>query len=196
MGRIYCVMGKSASGKDTIYKRLLGSTKLDLRELVSYTTRPIRAKEVDGREYHFTDEAGYEKLKAAGKVIESRVYDTVHGPWRYFTTEEGIEPEKNYLLIATVEQFTALRDHFGEDRVRAVYIELDDGDRLQRALYREKKQSEPKYAEMCRRFLADNEDFAEDKLTKEKIVNRFENVDIDACVANIETFILRDESGN
>lgn len=47
-----------------------------------------------------------------------------------------------------------------------VLIELDDGARLQRALDRERKQSEPKYEEMCRRFLADSEDFAEEKIQK------------------------------
>ena len=38
-----------------------------------------------------------------------------------------------------------------------LYVEVDDGLRLSRALERERKQTEPKYAEMCRRFLADCE---------------------------------------
>ena len=70
-----------------------------------------------------------------------------------------------------------------------IYIELDDGDRLQRALNREKKQAVPKYAEMCRRFLADAEDFSEENLRKEKITNRFINVNFDECVGKISVFI-------
>ena len=74
-------------------------------------------------------------------------------------------------------------------KVSPIYIDLDDGERLQRALNRERKQPEPKYNEMCRRFLADSEDFSEDKLEKEKIKNRFENIDFDNCVRNIASFI-------
>ena len=189
MSRIYCVMGKSASGKDTIYRKLLENKSLGLEKIISYTTRPIRAGEVDGVEYHFTDEKGFNKLDKAGKVIETRVYDTVYGPWRYFTVDEGIEKDKDYLIIGTLEQFVALRDYFGSKRVSPIYIDLDDGERLQRALNRERKQPEPKYNEMCRRFLADSEDFSEDKLEKEKIKNRFENIDFDNCVRNIASFI-------
>ena len=192
MGRIFCVMGKSATGKDHIFRRLLDNGELGLEKIVSYTTRPIRRGETEGKEYHFTDEEGFEKLKAAGKVIETRVYETVLGPWRYFTVDDGLDPEKNYLIIGTLEQFIALRDYFGEARAVALYIEVDDGERLQRALKRERKQEVPKYAEMCRRFLADDEDFSEDKLEKEGIVNRFENAELDMCVRELEEFIKGD----
>ncbi len=189
MGRIFCVMGKSATGKDHIFKRILENESLGLEKIISYTTRPIRKGETDGKEYHFTDEEGFKKLQSDGKVIETRVYDTALGPWRYFTVDDGIDREKNYLIIGTLEQFVALRDYFGEDRVVAIYVEVDDGERLQRALKRERKQEVPKYAEMCRRFLADAEDFAEEKLEKEGVTNRFSNEVLDTCVANIEEFI-------
>ena len=57
MGKIYYLMGKSASGKDHIYEHLLQETSFDLKPLVLYTTRPIRSGEQDGREYFFVDEA-------------------------------------------------------------------------------------------------------------------------------------------
>jgi guanylate kinase len=189
MGRIFCVMGKSASGKDTIYRKLLEDKDLALETIVSYTTRPIRVGEVEGREYHFTDEEGFHKLQKEGRVIETRVYDTVYGPWRYFTVDDGIDSAKDYLIIGTLEQYIALRDYFGSKTVCPLYIDLDDGERLQRALNREKKQAEPKYNELCRRFLADSEDFSEDKLEKEKITNRFENKDFDNCVRSIIAYI-------
>ena len=56
MGKIYYLMGKSASGKDHIYEHLLKETSFDLKPLVLYTTRPIRSGEQDGREYFFVDE--------------------------------------------------------------------------------------------------------------------------------------------
>ena len=56
MGKIYYLMGKSASGKDHIYEHLIQETALDLKPFVLYTTRPIRSGEQDGREYFFVDE--------------------------------------------------------------------------------------------------------------------------------------------
>ena len=52
MGRIYCVMGKSASGKDSIYHEVM-KQEPELLPIVPYTTRPIRQGEIEGREYHF-----------------------------------------------------------------------------------------------------------------------------------------------
>ena len=42
MGKLFYIMGKSASGKDTIYQRLLRNPEFSLERLVIYTTRPIR----------------------------------------------------------------------------------------------------------------------------------------------------------
>ena len=49
-------MGKSSSGKDTIYKKLIQNKNLALKEIIPYTTRPIRVGEQDGVEYHFVTE--------------------------------------------------------------------------------------------------------------------------------------------
>ena len=70
MGKIFCLMGKSASGKDTIYRQLLINEKLQLKKIVPYTTRPIRENERDGVQYHFVDEEALNKFEADGKVIE------------------------------------------------------------------------------------------------------------------------------
>ena len=56
MGKIFCLMGKSSTGKDTIYKRLLEDQELGLQRIVPYTTRPIREGEQEGVEYHFVSE--------------------------------------------------------------------------------------------------------------------------------------------
>ena len=160
MGKIFCVMGKSASGKDTIYRRLMEAPGLGLERIVLYTTRPIREGEADGREYHFVDTARYEALLAAGKVIEARSYDTMYGVWTYFTAEEGIDLAKtSYLTIGTLESYEKLKSYFGEKQVVPVYVELEDGERLSRALTRERAQEVPRYTELCRRFLADAADF-------------------------------------
>ena len=50
MGKIFYIMGKSSSGKDSIYRQLEGNQELGLKRLVIYTTRPIRDGEMNGRE--------------------------------------------------------------------------------------------------------------------------------------------------
>ena len=176
-------MGKSASGKDSLFKELMADESLSLHEIVPYTTRPIRAKEIEGREYHFVSIPQFMAMDAAGKVIERRTYQTVAGPWHYFTADDGqIDLSKgNFLLIGTLEAYLKLRDYFGAENVVPLYIEVEDGDRLERAIRREKKQEKPNFAEVCRRFLADAEDFAEEKLQAAGIDVRFENADRDRC---------------
>ncbi|NEX02039.1 Guanylate kinase [Pseudobutyrivibrio sp. NOR37] len=177
MGNIYCIMGKSSSGKDTIFKLLLDRTDIDLKTIVSYTTRPIRSHEKPGEEYNFVSIEEKDRLVAEGKVIELREYNTVHGPWFYFTVDDGsLDLEHHdYLIIGTVESFVKIRDYYGEDKVLPIYIEVDDGIRLTRALEREKMQENPKYEEMCRRFLADQQDFSEENIRNARITNVFNN---------------------
>ena len=192
MGKIFYLMGKSAPGKDHIYEYLKQQEDLKLRPLVLYTTRPIRQGEQNGREYFFTDEENLQKLRQAGKIIEERMYQTVHGPWYYFTADDGQISlnDDSYLGIGTLESYEKLKAYYGEEHMCPLYVEVDDGIRLERALQREKKQEEPKYAEMCRRFLADCEDFSEEKIGKAGITHRFyNNGALEDCFSEIQNFV-------
>jgi len=191
MGKIFCVMGKSATGKDTIYQSLLHKNELELQRIVPYTTRPIREGESDGREYHFCTEDAVQKLEAEGLIVELRAYDTVYGVWKYFTVNDGnIRLDRdNYLLIGTLESYIKIRDYFGEENTVPIYIEVEDGDRLMRAISRERKQDFPKYAEMCRRFLADAKDFSEENLKVAGIEKRFLNITLEDTITEIEQYI-------
>ncbi len=190
MGKIYCVMGKSSSGKDTVYKKLKEQYK-EFRLIVPYTTRPIREGEKDGVEYYFVDPEQFRAMKEDGKVIESRSYNTKCGIWTYFTADDGqIDlSTADYLLIGTLVSYQALREYFGEEAIVPVYLEVEDGLRLARALERERRQEKPKYAEMCRRFLADEEDFSEENLIKSGITERFGNEDFTECLNKIQRYI-------
>lgn len=186
MGKIFYVMGKSASGKDTIYKKIL-ERFLELKTVIPYTTRPIRSGETEGVEYYFTTEDVLGQMKKAGKMIESRTYQTAFGPWTYSTVNDGqIDLEKyNYLMIGTLESFEDTRCYYGEAALEPIYIEVEDGERLSRALFRERQQEHPKYRELCRRFLADEEDFDEAKLKAAGIEKRYENSDMESCLSEI-----------
>lgn len=187
-------MGKSSSGKDTIYKKIMEDRELSLKRIVPYTTRPVREGEQEGVEYHFVDEKKLKTLQYEGKVVELRAYDTVYGVWKYFTVcDEQMDLERNsYAVIGTLESWHAMCEYFGRNVMVPVYVEVEDGLRLERALSRERGQEHPRYTEMCRRFLADTEDFSEDKLKKEGIAVRFQNVDFESCINEIKLFIQKE----
>ena len=191
MGKIYCVMGKSSSGKDSIYHEIMEKGALGLKPIIPYTTRPIRDGEQDGREYHFCTEDTVQRLQDEGRIMELRAYNTVYGVWKYFTVDdERINLSKyNYLYIVTLEGYTKIQEYFGADRVVPIYIEVEDGERLMRAIAREQKQDVPKYEEMCRRFLADSADFCDEKLVEAGVVRRFQNNDFVQTVQEVTAYI-------
>jgi guanylate kinase len=191
MGRIFYLMGKSSTGKDSFYKQLIEDEKLGLKKIVMYTTRPIRAQEKNGEEYFFVNDEKLARLEAEGKVIERRSYDTVHGVWHYFTVcDEQIDLEHHdYVIIGTLESYVASKKYFGEGVLVPIYIEVDDGVRLQRALDRERAQDKPKYREMCRRYIADSDDFSEEKIAEAQIRKRFENDVFEECLKEITDYI-------
>lgn len=192
MGKLFYLMGKSASGKDRMFRLLMTDSDLPLDRLVIYTTRPRREGEEDGREYHFIDETKLQELRDKGLIIEERTYATVAGPWTYATVaDEALLLRRRSLLgIGTPESFCRLRACLGEEAVVPLFIEVDDGTRLQRALDREKRQAVPNYEEVCRRFLADAADFALEKLTAAGIDRRFDNNgDEESCRRELEEAI-------
>ena len=191
MGKIVYIMGKSSTGKDTIYRTILSEKSIDLKKIIPYTTRPIRLGEENGVQYYFTDEQGFLKLNQEGKVIEQRSYDTCYGLWRYFTVnDESLDLENNnYIIIGTLESYEKTAEYFGKEKLLPVLIELDDGVRLQRALNREKKQKVPKYEEMCRRYLADSQDFCTENIKKAGITKTFYNDNLKHCTREIIEYI-------
>lgn len=191
MAKIFYLMGKSSSGKDTIYKKLLEEVSLPLKKIIPCTTRPIRKGETHGVEYFFYTEEELSRLEQAGKIIELRAYDTIHGIWKYFTADDHqIDLSCNdYLIIGTLESYVKMQEYFGRDKLVPIYLCVDDGIRLQRALDRERTQEEPKYSEMCRRFLADERDFSEEKLQNAGIKKYFYNQELAQITEEITSYI-------
>lgn len=188
MAKIYVIMGKSSSGKDTIYNRLKNSEQLNFHNVIMYTTRPMREGEEEGKEYFFTTDSAVSEFEKKGKIIELRAYNTVHGIWKYFTLDDGqidLCSDKNYLIIATLEAYKKYVEYYGRDTVVPIYIEVEDKIRIHRALAREDMQEKPKYAEMCRRFLADEQDFSEENIKKLGINKRYRNNDLNECLEEI-----------
>lgn len=185
-GKLFYMMGKSAAGKDTLYREILKRRPV-LKTCILYTTRPPREGEQDGITYHFTNKEELAAFEQQGKLIEQRVYETAHGPWIYATVDDGQLNLHNgcFLMQGTLESFCMLRSYFGADAVIPLYIETDDLTRIRRAIEREGCEKKPDIAEVCRRFLADNSDFSEDKLQAAGIEKRYCNDNMEDCLHEI-----------
>jgi len=192
MGKIFCLIGKSGSGKDTIFKRLMKEDELNLKPIILYTTRPIRDNETNGVEYFFINEEQLSEYRKSGKIIELREYNTVEGKWCYCTIDDGQFDlaHNHYLMIVTLEAYKNLKQYFGPEKVFPLYIHVDDDIRLERAIKRERQQSNPNYVELCRRFIADHHDFNQDALKECGIVKYYVNNDLEKCVHHIKEDIL------
>jgi len=103
--KIFCLVGKSCSGKDTIFKKII-ETRKDIIPLITYTTRPKRVYEKNAKEYYFVTKEHFYKMYNNNKVIEHRIYHTEHGDWIYFMVEDGqveVNTNKKYIVINTLE---------------------------------------------------------------------------------------------
>lgn len=191
---IIYLMGKSSTGKDTIFNCL--KNQLDVKTYVPYTTRPKRKGEENGVDYNFIlneEMQEYINNKKENKLIESRTYQTVHGPWTYATIlDSQFQKDKDLIMIGTLESYNKMVEFLSKRsdvNLLDIYIEVEDGLRLERAIKREQEQETPKYAELCRRFLSDSEDFSEENLEKAGIKTRFENIDLNKCIEEIKEYI-------
>ena len=150
----------------------------------------MRTGEADGVEYYFVDDKTACELENSDKIIEMRKYQTVYGEWKYFTADDGqivLGEGKRYIVIGTLEAYNKFVQYFGKECMLPIYIEVDDGIRLQRAIKREQKQEVPHYEEMCRRFLADSVDFSEENIKNAGIDKRFyNNGAIEECISQIK----------
>ena len=77
MPEIAFIMGKSASGKDKIYKNLIEDESLKLNTVILYTTRPMRAGETDGVEYFFVNDETAVKCGSILQLMTDRLTLTV-----------------------------------------------------------------------------------------------------------------------
>jgi guanylate kinase len=105
------VCSPSGTGKTTLCRRLLDRFP-EFRFSVSHTTRAKRANEVDGRDYHFVDADGFDRMVAEKAFVE---WAHVHGN-RYGTSHNEIaraEEEGRSLLFDV--------DHQGARQIRARY---------------------------------------------------------------------------
>ena len=154
MEKIFCVLGKSSAGKDTLVS--IVSEELQMPVATSFTTRPKRDGEIEGREYHFITEEEFMQKEQEGGVAECTVYNVADNQtWYYGLTREELEKGRYALVIVNPDGLEQLTDLYG-DKVVSILVECDGIERLERSIKRDKT-ANPR--ELCRRFLADEEMF-------------------------------------
>lgn len=196
MSKLIYIMGKSSSGKDTIYSKI--KERVTTNSYVPYTTRPMRQNEQEGREYFFINKERFNELEKENKVMESRTYKVINKQgekdlWTYATIDdEQWKKRGDFLSIGTLESYVCilqyLKEHPEKDiQILPVYIQISEEERRRRATLREQQQVTPNYEEMERRLAADNKDFSEEKLKEAGITSAqtFENYDLEKCVGQI-----------
>lgn len=148
---IFAFIGKSGSGKTSLARMV--KEELKMNEIVSFTTRPKRQREKEGIDYFFITDKEFESLKEKNLLAEESAYNN----WHYGIKKETIESIKgNSVVVVELKGLRQLIKLYG-DRVVPIYIDTNDKNRLKRSLDRE---DNPDCKEICRRLIADTEDFA------------------------------------
>lgn len=188
-------MGKSGSGKDTVKNILMRNTKISFCNIVEATDRPRRPNEPENSKL-FLSQDNMNNLLSSNGAIECRSYNVATGEtWRYATV--NISPKDNnniYLGIGTLESYKCLLNKYGHSIVKPIYIEVEDSERLVRAIRRDGKNNTRAHKETCRRFLSDCDDFSKEKLDEVGITSKvtFNNKDsISSTCDRILAYILK-----
>lgn len=113
-GNLFIISAPSGAGKTSLVKALL-KTGIDLRLSVSYTTRPPRPEEVEGRDYHFLSQEAFEQRLKQGEFLESaEVYGNFYGTSQKWINEAIVSGHDILLEI----------DSQGAQQVRCVFPEV------------------------------------------------------------------------
>ena len=155
---IVLLIGKSASGKDAILKRLVSDGAM--QKIVSYTTRPKRDGEMNGIDYNFVSEPMFMEIMRQDKFFQTRNYDTVDESgngtvWHYGSELVNPESRVPYITIVDVQGARDYIDAYGKENVFAVYVDASDDVRRKRA----ESRGSFNEAEWDRRFADDNVKF-------------------------------------
>ena len=156
MIKIIALFGESGSGKDTIQNWIVSEFS-ETAPVLRTTTRPKREKDIDGETYHFIAVEKFGEKVLDGTMLDATVFN---GDWYYGTAIEDLDEDKINIGVFNIESINCLLEDKRLDII-PVYIWTPDKSRLLRALNREEK---PDCQEICRRFLADKKDFADENI--------------------------------
>lgn len=184
-GIIFIVSGPSGAGKSTLVEGLMARYP-DLSLSVSYTTRPARGAEVDGREYHFVDTETFLRRRDADEMAEwaevhGALYGTPRGP-----LDDAIAEGRDMLLDVDIQGARRLKNLYRDSAV-AIMVFPPSWDELERRL-RDRGTDED--ATITRRLARARDEAAE--------VHRYDywirNADRDASIALASSIVLAERA--
>ena len=144
------IVGKSASGKDTIQKELI---KLGYNAVVSYTTRPPRNGEVDGVAYHFITKEEFLEKEQNHFFAETTSYNVATGEtWYYGSAIEDLSNDK--VMIVNPDGLRQIKKLKSLNPI-SFYLTADE-----ETIWNRLRQRGDDAAEARRRLNADDVDFA------------------------------------
>lgn len=192
---MYCIIGRSSSGKDTLYNAILKSQLLNIKPLLEYTTREPRDNEIHGVHYNFLSLEEFDMLLATDKFVEIRHYDSADGRL-YYCTPKIILPNSHDIIYKTsIFSIERLINYYNTSNIRVIYCDADDHTLLHRAISRESSYKNPNYRELCRRFYSDAVDNSEDAISKLPNLHRIDTTcSVEQCVQQFVD-IVKSHSG-
>lgn len=170
------IIGKSASGKDTVVNKLIKD--YDYKRLVTYTTRPMRKKEKQDITYHFISEDEFIGKIKDDFFLEYRKYLTDKGIWYYGSAKEDYETDDKMVTILTPEGVQTLKSKGINPTVIYLYSnQATIKDRLT------KRGDDKDEAE--RRMKADNADFRGAEMLADRIIYNNGDKSLDEVVDEV-----------
>jgi guanylate kinase len=179
-GLCFILSSPSGAGKTTLARLLLkGDPKL--RHSVSVTTRPPRAQERDGEDYHFISRERFEELKAAGELLEwAEVFGNFYGT-PAATVRAALSAGEDVLFDVDWQGAAAIARLLPTDTVR-VFILPPSGAELTRRIYARATDPEQVIRARLKSAAEEMSHWAEYDYV---LVNR----DIEECVAALRTIL-------
>ena len=181
------LLGKTASGKDTILNRL--AENYSYKKLITYTTRPMRKGEIQDKTYHFISDEEFLKKKEEGFFLECNEFNTVDGIWRYGSAKEDyLNATDDTVIILTPSGLSALKVYIARQKadidIVPIYI-YSNNNTIEKRL---KKRGDNK-EEADRRIKADNVDFDGVQNVVDRIFYNNNTNDLDEVVKKIHEYI-------
>lgn len=132
--KLFCIVGETASGKDTLVTRLMKEFPDKFKPICSYTTRPIRESETEGKEHYFVSQEEFDSIMCLGDIIAYTKIEKGNGSgYEYLATYSEIEAGKNIYVIDP-NGIKDLKSRYPELELFTICITAPERERIQRAV--------------------------------------------------------------
>lgn len=175
------ILGKTASGKDTILNELV---KHGFRKMITYTTRPTRPGEMQDKTYHFISEDEFLEMVRKGLFLEYKPYETVNGTWYYGSLiKDYKKADDDTVVILNPDGYKDFLEKINLPH-KSIYLYSNNNSIKERLIKRGDKKEEAE-----RRLKQDNADFNGIENMVDKILYNNSNDNIENIVNKILTYL-------